>query len=213
MAKILNGILGGFSGKVGNVVGACWNGIDYMRALATSITNPKTPAQLDQRAKFSLIVAFLRPLTAFLRMSFKSASIKMSAFNAAVAYNIKNAISGVYPNYAIDFTKLVLSRGSLPGVLNPEATSTVPGSIDFTWDNNSYEADANDDDQVFMVVIHPLTNKAVTVVGGNTRASGSDSFVVPELFIGQEVQCYIGFTNANESQVSDSSYAGAVDVI
>ncbi|MBC8006319.1 MAG: hypothetical protein H7X84_12660 [Verrucomicrobia bacterium] len=34
MAKILNRILGGFSGKVGTVVGACWKGIDHMRALA-----------------------------------------------------------------------------------------------------------------------------------------------------------------------------------
>ncbi|HET6556446.1 MAG TPA: DUF6266 family protein [Prolixibacteraceae bacterium] len=44
MATFVNGILGGFSGKVGTVIGACWKGIDYMRGLATSITNSRTAA-------------------------------------------------------------------------------------------------------------------------------------------------------------------------
>lgn len=114
MAKILNGILGGFSGKVGTVIGACWKGIDYMRGLATSITNPNTPAQVEQRARFSLIIAFLRPLTGFLRIGFRSAAIKMSAFNAAMAYNVKHAVSGAYPEFAIDYDQVLLSRGPEP---------------------------------------------------------------------------------------------------
>ena len=31
MGKIKQGILGGFRGKVGTVIGASWNGISYMR--------------------------------------------------------------------------------------------------------------------------------------------------------------------------------------
>ena len=52
MGKIKQGILGGFKGKVGTVIGASWNGIAYMRGLAQSIKNPKTAAQLQQRAFF-----------------------------------------------------------------------------------------------------------------------------------------------------------------
>jgi len=32
MAKIEHGILGGFSGKVGTVIGGTWKGIDFMRS-------------------------------------------------------------------------------------------------------------------------------------------------------------------------------------
>lgn len=212
MGIIKNGILGGFSGKVGTVVGACWKGIDYMRALATSIVNPKTPAQLEQRAKFSLIIAFLRPLTAFLRLGFKSAALHMSAFNAAMAYNVKNAIKGLYPNFEIDYPKVRLSQGPLPGALNPEAASTVAGQIDFTWDDNSDAADAMPDDQVFFVVYSPTTQKAATLIGGATRETGADSITVPAAFTGLQVQCYIGFTNASESEFSDSTHCGAVIV-
>ena len=52
MGKIKQGILGGFKGKVGTVIGSSWNGIAYMRGLAQSVKNPKTAAQLQQRAYF-----------------------------------------------------------------------------------------------------------------------------------------------------------------
>ncbi len=52
MGKIKQGILGGFKGKVGTVIGVSWNGISYMRGLAQSVKNPKTAAQLQQRAFF-----------------------------------------------------------------------------------------------------------------------------------------------------------------
>ena len=52
MGTIKQGILGGFNGKVGTVIGASWKGITYMRGIAASNSNPQTEAQLDQRARF-----------------------------------------------------------------------------------------------------------------------------------------------------------------
>lgn len=212
MAKFVNGILGGFSGKVGTVVGACWNGIDYMRGLAASITNPRTPAQLEQRAKFSLIIAFLRPLTSFLRFGFRSAALKMSAFNAAMAYNVKNAVTGIYPTFLVDYPKVLLAKGPLAGVLNPHPTSVTPGQLTITWDNNSEEAYAMDDDRLYVVVIDPLLQKAVSLVSDATRLSGTETITLPDAWTGHEVECYAGFTNAGESLLSDSYYAGKVTV-
>jgi hypothetical protein len=42
MGTIKQGILGGFSGKVGTVVGASWKGIAYMRSLPQKVKNPRT---------------------------------------------------------------------------------------------------------------------------------------------------------------------------
>lgn len=39
MGTIKQGILGGFSGKVGTVVGGTWKGISYMRSIAQNIKN------------------------------------------------------------------------------------------------------------------------------------------------------------------------------
>ena len=56
MGKISQGVLGGFSGKVGNVIGASWKGIDYMRIMPANVANPRTQGQIDQRSKFVTVL-------------------------------------------------------------------------------------------------------------------------------------------------------------
>ena len=64
MGKIKQGILGGFKGKVGTVIGASWNGIAYMKGLPQSQKDPKTAAQMAQRAFFKDIQDLVGQLTA-----------------------------------------------------------------------------------------------------------------------------------------------------
>ena len=64
MGKIKQGILGGFKGKVGTVIGSSWNGIAYMRGLPQSQKDPKTAAQLSQRSFFREIQRFVGQLSA-----------------------------------------------------------------------------------------------------------------------------------------------------
>lgn len=206
MSTIKQGILGGFSGKVGTVIGASWKGINYMRGIAPSVSNPRTQAQLNQRAKFSATIKFLQPLTSFLRIGFKNEAVGMTAFNAAMSYTIHNAISGVYPSYEIDYAKALVSQGSLPEALNPTAVSTTASEVKFTWEDNSLDTNAMPDDKVLLVVYNPVKKRAVTVEGGNTRTSGSQVITLPDSFSGDEVQCYIAFQNANQSVLSNSQF-------
>ena len=212
MGKINSGILGGFSGKVGTVVGAFWKGIATMRSLASSVSNPNTPAQLEQRAKFSAIVKFLKPLTSFLRIGFKNAAIKMSAFNAAMSYNYSHAITGTYPVFDIDYTKVLVSQGNFPGALNPVGEAGIAGAVDFTWDDNTWEAEATAEDLSVLVVYNPTKDAAVSVIGAITRAIGAQTITLPNSYAGDEVQCYIAFTNAKGSVISNSQFVGSVIV-
>ena len=206
MGTISKGILGGFSGKVGTVIGGNWKGIDYMRSIPASVTQPNSPAQLDQRSKFTTVIEFLKPLTSLLRIGFKNQAVKMTEFNAAMAYNLKNAISGIYPAYAIDYANALISEGTLPEALNPTAVSAVAGKIAFTWGDNSSDGSAKGDDKVILVVYNPVKKKAVNVLGGNTRTSGTQTITLPASFLGDEVQCFIGFQNAKQSVVSNSQF-------
>ena len=63
MGKINQGILGGFNGKVGSVIGASWKGISYMRGIAQSINNPKTEAQVMQREYFAQLTQMASQLS------------------------------------------------------------------------------------------------------------------------------------------------------
>ena len=206
MGTIKKGILGGFSGKVGTVIGGAWKGIDYMRSIATSVSNPNTPAQQEHRAKFGTIVKFLHSVTSIIRIGFKNQAVKMSAFNAAMSANFKSAVIGTYPAFVIDFTKVLLSKGNLPGALNPVAVAAIAGAVNFTWDDNTWETDAMANDQTLLIVINPAKEAAVSVKGLITRGVGAQTITLPNSYTGDEVQCYIAFTNANGSVISNSQY-------
>ena len=212
MGTIKKGILGGFSGKVGNVVGGSWKGIDYMRSLAASVSNPMTEPQLAQRQKFSLTMGFLQPLTEFVKTGFKNYAVKKTGINAAMGYNIRNAITGAYPNFAIDYPNALVSRGSLPAALNQAAASTVAGTVVFTWDDNSDESGASALDKSLLVVYNPVKHQAVTVNQLAERADGTQTVTVPASFSGDLVQTYIGFINVKGDEVASSRFAGAVTV-
>ena len=212
MATLLRGISGGISGKVGNVIGSKWRGIDYIRSIAPSISNPQTIGQLDHRMRFSLMGKFLGPLCKFLRIGFRSKAVKMSGFNAAMSYNLANAITGIYPAYEVDFAKVLVSKGPLPGALNPEFISSPAGKISFTWEDNSTDTGASANDLVLLVVYNPVKQKAVTIIGGNTRVSGNQTVTVPSNFTGDEVQCYISFGTAKLTVISNSKFVGGVIV-
>jgi len=212
MGTIKKGILGGFSGSVGTVIGGNWKGIDYMRGKAAKISNPKTEAQLDQRARFGAALKFLQPLTSFIRIGFKNYAVKMTAFNSAMSYNLNNALAGSYPEYFIDYPSALVSRGSLPGAMNPEIQSSNSGQVGFTWQDNSQDSNASTNDKVLLVVLNPAKQKAITIIGGNERTVGEQIIEVPSTFDGDEVQCYIAFQNANQSVLSNSVYAGSIIV-
>lgn len=212
MGKISQGILGGFSGKVGNVIGGNWKGIDYMRVKPAKVANPKTKAQKDQRSQFVLVLNFLQPITDFVKVGFKEYAIKMTAFNSAMSYNLQNAVTGTYPNYTIDYAQALVSRGSLAGALNPTAASTVAGQVAFTWDDNSADGNANVTDKALLVVYNEDKKEAIYVTEGDVRTAGTQTLVVPDSYSGDTVQTFIGFMTEDGKDLANSKFVGSIAV-
>ena len=209
MGKISKGILGGFSGKVGTVIGFIVKGVSYMRSVAGSYSQPNTPAQLEQRAKFGLAISFIRPLTELLKIGFRNYTDKMSASNYAMSYTLKNAIRGAYPDFSIDFANVLLSKGTLAGALNPNALSIVAGEVNFSWDDNSGEINAAPTDGALIVAYNPTRNEAVFTNGESTRVDGTQTLAVPTSYTGESLECYMAFVDA-KGNVADSKYIGPV---
>ncbi len=212
MGKISQGILGGFSGKVGNVVGGNWKGIDYMRVKPASVANPQTEGQVDQRTKFSTVLQFLQPLRGFLKVGFRGYAIKMTEFNSAMSYNVKNAIIGEYPDYVIDYESALISRGGLTGALNPTVNSPGVGQVQFNWVDNSIDGNASLTDKVMVLVYNPTRNEAVYITNGPARSTGTHTLTVPDQYSGDTVYAFIAFISEDGKEVSNSKYVGEVVV-
>ncbi len=129
-----------------------------------------------------------------------------------MGYNIKNALTGTYPNIAVDYPNALVARGTLPSALNQVAASTVAGTVKFDWDDNSGEIDASTRDETLLVIYNPTQNQAVTVNELAERGDGTQTVTVPNSFSGDLVQCYMAFITEDGQMVSNSTFAGAVTV-
>ena len=204
MGTIKQGILGPFSGKVGTVVGGTWKGINYMRSIAQNIKNPRTEGQQTQRSKFSLSLALLKPLTAYIRTGFKAYANKQTAFNSAMSYILKNAISGAYPDFSLDFGKVLVSRGNLAQAANATATPTT-GSVEIHW---TYNGEGNATDYAMPLAFNKDNGEAVFSTCAATRSAKNLNLNTPDEWAGSKIVVYLGMISADGTNVANSLYLG-----
>lgn len=210
MGTISNGILGGFSGKVGTVIGSNWKKIDYMRSRPRKSSAAATTAQLTQQSRFSLMMKFLRLFGNFFDKSFTADGV--TGANAALSYNLPHSITGAYPAFEIDFSKVCLSHGNLIKIRNAMSKPGIAGKVQFTWDDNSGRAEATASDNAVLVVYDPISKEVIYDEKGAKRSEGTAALDTPE-FSGLTVETWITFISADGKKVQDSIYTGKVTVV
>ena len=209
MGTIKQGILGGFSGKVGTVIGSSWKGISYMRGQAQHVKNPRSAGQVDQRSKFNLALNFLQPNVPYIRIGYKSQAAKQTEFNAAMSYIVKNAITGTSPNYALDYTKVMVSRGGLTQVTDAAASwAAATSKLTVTWTDNSGVGTALATDKAMPFVYNKDKNETIYNTEGATRTTHTMDITVPSDWVGDKVEVYLGMVSEDGALVADSIYLG-----
>ena len=169
MGKIKSGILGGFSGTVGPVVGRSWKGISVMQSKPPSKRRRSTDAQLRQMAKLRLMTPFVSPLTGLLNKTYVRAVQQMSCFNKAMSYNMRNAIIGDYPDFRINYPLVVLGVGDLLNPFNVSVQSDAEGQIRFAWPDNGGVGSARVTDKAFVAIYCEDSGRWLTRSGGTTE--------------------------------------------
>jgi len=212
MGTIKKGILGGFSGKVGTVVGSSWKGIAYMRSIPQKVRNPRTLAQRSQRTKFALALSLLQPMTGFLRIGWKLFAHRQSPINAAMSYTIANAISGEYPDYEIDPGKVLVSRGALTPVTDTFVSAAGDREVNLQWDDNSGKGTAKATDKALIAIVNLSKAAAITDAEGALRPDSTKTITVPAEWTGDEAHVYMGFISEDGKEIANSVYLGAVTI-
>ena len=211
MGTIKQGILGGFSGKVGTVIGSSWKGISYMRGQAQHVKNPRTAGQVNQRLKFNLVLNFLQPNVPYIRIGYKSQAAKQTEFNAAMSYLVKNAVTGTSPDYVLDYTKVVVSQGGLTQVTGASVNWTAAQSkLTFSWTDNSNVGNALATDKAMPYIYNKDKNETIYNTAGATRTTHTMDVTVPNNWVDDKVEVYLGMVSEDGALVADSIYLGEV---
>ncbi|GGG94008.1 hypothetical protein GCM10007415_31310 [Parapedobacter pyrenivorans] len=209
MAKFLNGAIGTFSGKVGSIIGSSWRDIHYMRGLPKKRTKPFTEAQLAQQQRFGLMGRFLLPLKGLFEIGFAKAYTGGSTlFNLAMGENLP-AVTGEYPDFTIDYSKLRFSNG---GLLKPRGVTLVAGENDVTvnWRPSVTVFDGKADDDVYVLLYDPELAIFYTSDEVVQRSVGQAVIAVDDDTVGHQAEVWLFCVSRDGTQISDTVYGGTV---
>ena len=203
MGKIKQGILGGFKGKVGTVIGSSWNGIAYMRGLAQSVKNPKTAGQTTQRGFFREVLDIAAQLSKEqLSFLFPTAPSKMTRHNALVKQLTEVA--------AVDGDVKSVDLGNINSLGNaatadlPDVAITAAGeNLTISWDGDSTER-ADNADEYPTVFVANVTKKKVYLVNSTAALgdTGEVSFNVGLAAYGEATDTFSGFMMLTGSKIA-----------
>lgn len=207
MAILRNGPNGGFSGKVGSVVGYKWKGKDVIRGLPRKNNQPRSEARLANEQAMKLIMGTLAPLKVFIRAGFRNAveSLDMTAFNLALSLNKKQAIKGEHPNLEIEWSKFRISQGELPGLEDVTAAWGDNG-LKLSWRDGTGAANAYGTDSLSVVVYSHQTELWYNFLNHTSRNAQQCDLPAHEKWIGSEVEVFLSLVSFGGGLVSDSMH-------
>ena len=204
MAKFLSSTFGKISGRHGTAVAATIKGETVIKVY-TPPSNPNTKKQQAQRLKFGMIANALRPLRAIITVGFGD---KRGYYQAA-SLALRDAISGTYPDFSINYAKLVLSSGSLPP--SPATSISASGNMNVAveWDKTVWSTgDASD--PVYVAFLNPLTQMVIFAEAQAKRGDGAVTILLPAPWLGATLHAWLFFTSDDRKLSSVSQYLGTV---
>lgn len=204
MANFRSTTFGAISGKHGTAIASSRDGKSILRVF-TPPSDTKSPAQLEQRARFGLILRILNLLRSLIYIGFGS----KAGFYGAVSYALRNAVEGVYPNFSINYGKMLVSSGSLPQ--SPEVTVTVVAGVgvDISWDTATWNT-GSPDDSVYIGFLNPAMLMPYFDEAKGTRKDGKLTVTLPEVWKGATVHGWLFFVSPDGQLSSVSQYLGAI---
>jgi len=205
MARLIQGILGGISGKIGNVVGSSWKGIAIIKSKPLSVANPRTSGQIAQREKMSAVVAFAKVILAsVIKPLWDRFAQQQSGYNAFVSENI-DLFTEVLPN---PLGALVISKGKMTAVTPSGLSGNAATDIaTVTYPTNLPDSLALGTDIAYVVIV---THGPDTITAGSnsaTRATGTIDIQLPaDTVDGVDAEVYLAFRRADGTVVSNTGY-------
>ena len=213
MAKFNQGILGGFNGKVGTVIGYSRYGKNIMRAIANHVSDRKSEAQISTRMRFKTLVGISAAFQEAVGVGLEKTArgLQRTTGNDFFSRNwehVRLTDDGVVE---VDFSKLTLSDGKLAAPSFQTPTYADDLTVTVAYSNASDVPGTSDSDEVYIFVYQADLNEGVLSVA-STRQAGSATVAVPRSWSGMRAHVYgfaVGNSAANNGIPSATTYIGS----
>jgi hypothetical protein len=211
MARFKNNPLAALQGACGPIEIYQCRGQVIVRSRRRKSTKAYSMKQRAERQKMALVNQFLSCFTPFIKIGFAASVIgkTYAAYNAAVSYQLRNTVTGIYPDFSINYVKVRLSEGPIP-IMDIQATvALVNEQLYFTWIPEQSYPHCND--HVMLLAYAPGLQEAVFNLCGAKRSTGLEVLPLPDLsWKGQIMETYLAFMEEGSSVCSNSLYLGQI---
>ena len=208
MARAEKGFFGGVYGKLGNVVFYRRNGKVFARSKPKNKKRAPSRAQMRQRIRFQKVSRFAHTLRPIVACTFRKNHRGRIGTNIVISKVFEDALVGEYPDLEIDYSKVVISNGTL-GRGRAEDAIRVAGHIEFRW----WEVEEHPNAHVVLVAYFPKVNQSIYTIGTAVRAAGTARLEIPPSLQSGDAETWIGFVTPNLADASMSEYTGRVKAV
>lgn len=168
MARLDQGLLGGYSGKLGTTVGATWKGINVVRTYQPNVANPNTQLQRDHRDKFKDIAQLGSFFLASMVKPFWDKSAKrMSGYNAFVSTNAR----AMRDSLVFEPLKFIIGNGQMGHTDVQISLSAVNNGIAFQWDGEENVLYGQPTDKLYAIAFNSVGEPIGYSLGSSSRFS------------------------------------------
>ena len=193
MGKIRQGILGGFRGKVGTVVGSYWNGIFYMKGLPQSYRKGRSGSKMQQGYFKELVTLAMSLSNEDLEFIYPKKPKGMTRRNLLVKQLASYAVL-VDKSKTVDLDSLT-SLGNAPVTDLPAVTVAANRTVlQISWEDVTYYRDQHPEDYPVILVAN-ITQQQLFFVASPVmmKSSGKQSFDIDLKPYGRERDEFSGF--------------------
>ncbi len=205
MSKSQNPLTGQMSGSMANFVTTSRGGQNIIRSKAFNPKDAKTEAQLKQRGGFKLVSEEYKTFGGVVDQGFPERQIGQSAYNLFMAANLSVAVDKSEAEVVIDYSKLVIAKGSLP-VVTINGGSIDASGIMVRYQTNLKIPKVSAMDEVVVVAKTISGELLVESQQRGTQPEGSILLPYPGLQAADLACCYLFVCNADGSKASGSVY-------
>ena len=205
MSLAQNPLTGQMRQSMANFVTTVYRGENVIRAKVFMPKNVNSIAQQKQRASFKLIVDTYEALGGISDIGFPKRPVIFSPFNAFMVANLPGAVDKTATVPVIDYTKLMVSEGSLPKVIVATAVIVASGiTLSYKTAVLAPKVSATDE-----VVAFALLKTGELLIARQVRGSAAlGTILIPYTGIStDDVKCcYLFVLNEDGSNASNSTY-------
>lgn len=203
----------GLHGMLGPLITYVRKGKRVVRTKPASFTDAETPRQLKHREKIRLAGIFTKTSKKFITIGYQQATID-SPSNEARSFIIKNCFVDADPLPYLDYSKVLISRGTIQKPLDALAI-IKDNEVQVTWNNQRIPGIFTDmQDNVMIMMYCIIENEGYSYFFPNIakRIDGTATVKIPRNDLPLHIWMFYNNSDVatfeSKNKISDSVYLG-----